>query len=72
MWLQSCAVKGMQPNIHFSRARRHVWGAIPLMLLAGFMGLNAKAADIPMAVHGSPRALSFARGELRAEAVLRR
>jgi hypothetical protein len=43
----------MQPLIDSSPARRHTWSAAPLMLLLGFGGLNAKAADLYIQTRGS-------------------
>jgi hypothetical protein len=51
----------MQPLIDLSPPRRHTWSAVPLMLLIGFGGLNAQAADLFIHTRGSSQELAFAR-----------
>jgi hypothetical protein len=47
----------MQPSVHSSPARRHVWPALLLMLVAGS---SAPAAELSVRVNGPSRELAFA------------
>jgi hypothetical protein len=61
VWPQICGTNFMQPLIDFSPVRRHTGSAVLLMLLLGFGGLNAQAADLFIQTRGSSQELAFAR-----------